>query len=228
MYNIRRMSIKLNKKLPQEINDMILMKLSTRDIRRIGRDRISDYVWWRKCHGTIEEAVREGNLIGVKYLIRDHLKTRMEKVEFITILFQSIDNGHLHIFKYLIEKYEVNINIDNCYLLIRGIKSGHLDIVKYIVEKGADIHVLDNYALQLSAEYNHIEIFKYLIERGADIYSYADYILLLSAANGHLEFVKYLVEQGANIHAYGNGALRRSSINGHLEVVKYLIEHSSK
>ena len=108
-------------------------------------------------------------------------------------------------------------------LMRRSASHGHLHVVKFLVEKGADIHALNDCALQWSAMSNHLHIVKYLVAQGASIHADDDNAARTSAHNGHLEVVKFLVENGANVRAGKDDALRYSVMNGHLEMAKYLM-----
>jgi hypothetical protein len=44
-------------------------------------------------------------------------------------------------------------------------KNGHLKVVKYLVVKGADIHVVNDYAFHCAPKHAHLEVVKYLVEK---------------------------------------------------------------
>src|SRR6185436_15296859 len=176
--------------LPLELKEIIMLYLDIEDMLELDVSDISDYVLLRKKHKTINDAARNGNLIGLKYLIKRGLSFDIKH-----ILQLSADNGHLEVVKYLIEKHNADIHADNDAALWLSARDGHLEIVKYLVEKhNADIHADNDAALWLSAENGHLEVVKYLVSKGADVHADNEYALWLSASKGHLEVVKYLEE----------------------------------
>src|SRR6185436_13656480 len=104
----------LIKCLPQCIEDMVVMYLSSDDIQRLGKAYISNYVWLRKKDGTIEEAVKNGNLIGLKYL-----------VERCSIDLKLLENSILIGIKYLFEKDSINTRTYNDEVLRLSVEHRH-------------------------------------------------------------------------------------------------------
>jgi hypothetical protein len=150
------------KSLSHENKIIILMKFSTKEIRSIGKDGVPEYVWWRKCHETPEEAAKAGNLIGMIYLL-DNTKI-MDSIDYIGILLIGIEYGHLQIVRYFIEECGINVDIDSGYLLLHSVKSGHLPIVEYLVGKGANVRRHFNEGLRICAEKDNKKVFKYLMD----------------------------------------------------------------
>jgi hypothetical protein len=152
------------KKLPYEIEEIILMYLDTCTIRMIGKDNLSEYVWLRKKDQTVKDAARDGNLIGLKYLV-EHCYANINTPLDDYALILSAGNGHLEMVKYLVEHgADIHKNDDEALSVSAG--NGHLDIVKYLLEKGANLNAEENYALQSSVENGHIDIIKFLFEYG--------------------------------------------------------------
>jgi len=209
MSKIIRVAIDLIETLPQEIRDMILMKFSTKEILSIGRDKVGEHVWWKKCHETVDEAVRYGNLKLIKYLIELKYWTVARHfflpynaiiggVDYINILLISIDNGHLHIIKYFIEDHSVNVNIDHSLLLHRSVDSCNLEIIKYFFENGADIEMyIDIFIYKLINSNMHIsiEMLEYFVEKGADLSQYADEIYEHRAIHRNFEISNYFIDK---------------------------------
>jgi hypothetical protein len=237
--------------IPYEIEEKILMYLSPDNIRTIGKDNVSEYVWCRKKHRSIDNAARDGNLIGLRYLAEicgDNIHIYNDEA-----LRLSAENGHLEIVQYLVGR-GANINLANGYALHYSAGNGHLEVVIYLVEHGANLYakaltisasnghiwivkylvekccvdINSTYALHYSADNGHLEVVRYLVERGADIHKDKEAALVTSAARGQLEVVKYFIEEcGADIYANDNGVLRYSVIYGHLHIVKYLAERGA-
>jgi ankyrin repeat protein len=245
------MDISLIEDLTQDLQDMILMYLSSDDINMIGKDRVSEYVWDRKKDKTVEEAAKNGNLVGLKYLLE---KYKGDLYDITDALGMASKNGHINIVKLLVKecnadiytktlriklnyfeanKYFIKNGRNNERTLMVSSMYGCLETVKYLVEKRrADIHINNDLPLRISTEYGNFEIVKYLVDHGADVNAFDDYSfeefspLISSVENGDLEMVKYLVEHGVDIYIV-NMALQFSARNGNLEIVKYLIDHGA-
>lgn len=84
------------------------------------------------------------------------------------ILEAVCSEGHLDLLKFLINKYNININTNNTLALRIACKMGNLNIVKYLVEHGADIHANFNSAFRNAVHYNHYDIAKFLTNNGAN------------------------------------------------------------
>src|SRR6478736_4287064 len=99
--------------LPYEIKEMILMHLDTYTIQMMGEKVVYTYVWERKKDETIEEAVKNNNLVGMKYLIEictDFKKCRGEThSKYTSALRLSAELGHINIIEYLITTYSKNV-----------------------------------------------------------------------------------------------------------------------
>jgi ankyrin repeat protein len=115
----------------------ILISLNSDDICKLGRDNVPDYIWLIKKDKTIEEAAKNGNLIGVKHFI--DLGTDIH-IDNDVALRRSAENGHLFMVKYLVEHYGAAVNATNNEALQVSAKNGHLNVVNYLVEKGAVIN----------------------------------------------------------------------------------------
>ena len=172
-----------------------------------------------------------GNYVGVIYLPES--RSGFKLVEDITgdrwranmiILDERYDLSDVNTFKFLVDKFDADISVDNYYALIWAATAGYIDIVKFLVENGADVSVAKDLALRRAAKRGHYEIVKYLVKNGANVSADNDCALIWAAKRGHLKIVEYLVGKGANIHSGHDAAFRLSAENGHLPVVKYLFK----
>jgi hypothetical protein len=89
--------MRLFEKLPMEVEEQILMYLSSDDIIILGEDNVSGYIWERMSHKTIGEAAKNNNLTRIKYLVEQcgadiHMNTPIQKL-FGTL---SISNSFYH------------------------------------------------------------------------------------------------------------------------------------
>jgi ankyrin repeat protein len=242
------MDISLIENLTQELQDMVLLNLSLYDINKISKDKVSEYVWLRKKDETIKDAAKNGNLIGLKYLIEECNANIYDEEKALEI---AAENGHIDVIIYLYKQfadiidrlrrsdsdydeyaeYTSALNYTKTRALILSSTHGYLDIVKYLVEEcNADIHGYgeDNYeeeALLMSIKRDHFEVVKYLIEKGAIFQDFHDEfgILQMIANNGNLEMMKYLVKNGL----CKNEALYLYALRNNFEMVKYLIEQGA-
>jgi ankyrin repeat protein len=139
------------------------------------------------------------------------------------ILRYNAGKGYLAVVKYLVENYNIGIDI----ALQDSARFGHLDIVKYLIDEDADVCVDDNLAFKLAVQNGHLDIVQYLIKCGVDIHADNNYALKWSADAGHLDMVKYLVKQGANIHVDNDLPLLWAAYRNRMDIVKFLIENGA-
>jgi ankyrin repeat protein len=104
---------------------------------------------------------------------------------------------------------------------------GHVAVVKELLAQGANVHALDDLALDSASIRRHVEVVKELLAHGANVHARSDQALRWASWNGRLEVVKELLAQGADVHAKDDEALRWASQNGYLEVVKELLAHGA-
>ena len=132
----------------------------------------------------IFKACRRGNLANVQMLIEKekvNKKKRVEKTDYNldfwendTPIHIAAKFGHLPIVQYLIEKQNVDEDINGKYektALHYACEKGHYDIVKYLISKGANINLQDQYErtpLHYAYINDHDDIAKYLISNGAN------------------------------------------------------------
>jgi hypothetical protein len=116
----------------------------------------------------------------------------------------------------------IGVDINKEEILIIASSNGDLELVKYLVSLGADIHILNEYALRLASRHGCLDVVKYLVSVGVDIHDANESALKWAVANGHLEVVKYLVSLGADIHVNNGEPFRWASGNKQFEIVNFL------
>ena len=171
----------------------------------------------------LANAVKNRDLELVKELILKGANVLANNGE---IIVDAVKNNY-DIFKLLAVKAIIdfnNVDFWNGFLLRLSAENGHLDMVKFLVQNGADIHMLDDYALLFAAENGHLDVVKFLVQNGANIQSRSDRALRFAAQNGQLDVIEFLVKNGADIHDNDDEALREASENGHKDVVKFLMD----
>jgi ankyrin repeat protein len=235
--------------VPYEINEKIFMYLDTTTIHKIGKKNLSEYIWDRKRHETIQNAAKDGNIIGLKYIIKTR-KMILTHKDYNKALHISITNGYLKIAKCLINEHgaEIYVNMDS--ILVWCVTHNHKSMVEYLIkEHGADINTYKNGILAWCSKNIHLDIASYLAQVYDAVYddseisnfvidehiAYIDYTIKAHSTdilgfdayrtrNGHLNVVMYLIDRGADFHVNNNEALLQSAQNGHLNVVNHLVE----
>jgi ankyrin repeat protein len=210
----------MQKFIPQEILDIIMMYLDTEDILRFGEENVSEYVWLRKKDKDLRAACRNNNFTAVRYFLERHNYTNINKAFREAIHYERFD-----IIKYCVSR-NVDVNVDNGYALKYGAYCNNLKIVKYLVEEqGVNIHrYIDGTTIRHIVGRGGLDVIKYFVdENGLDIQLQHIEILRLGAQNGHLDFIEYCVEKGADLYMQNNNILQLSAINGHSDIVKYYL-----
>jgi ankyrin repeat protein len=150
------MDIKITEK------DTELLKLSFDEIHELGKDNVSEYVWLLKKDKTIEDAVKNDNLIGLKYLVEECNVKIPDKEEALQI---AAENGYIDIVEYLIEN-DADINACNDIALRSSVEKGHLNVVKCLIKHGANVTNSDTEycSVMLSAANGQLDIIQYLVD----------------------------------------------------------------
>jgi ankyrin repeat protein len=117
-----------------------------------------------------------------------------------------------------------NIHALDDYALQLSASNGYIDVTRLLLDRGANIHANDDEALRISAYNGHVEVVRLLLDRGANIHAEDDEALQTSAMWGYVKVVQLLLDRGANIHANNEASLRWGARNGHLEVVRLLLD----
>jgi len=98
-------------------------------------------------------------------------------------------------------------------LLIVSSKVGFLIGVKKALERGADIHILNDYALRYASRYGHYDLVEFLLKNGANVHADVEEALWWALEDNNLNIVELLLKNGANfihntIHTDNNGAIQ--------------------
>jgi hypothetical protein len=105
--------------------------------------------------------------------------------------------------------------------------NGHRDTVALLLGRGADIHAQNDMALWWAATNGHRDTVALLLDRGADIHAEDDAALRWAAREGHRDTVALLLDRGADIHAADDGALRLAAKSGQRNTVKLLLANGA-
>lgn len=165
----------------------------------------------RSMNGLLFDAAMEGNLEGVRKLIKGGADVNY------TESIPTTAGGH----------------IDEWSPLMSAVISGKPDLVKALVKAGAQINYLNSLAvnpLWLAANKGHLEIVRLLVSRGAYVNNsnYENVTPLMAAAmNGSGDVVRFLLKSRARVNAVnrdGESALTLALAKGYTEVARILIK----
>ncbi len=128
----------------------------------------------KSSNKAIRNAIKLGDIIGVKKLIGSDTEVLNTMTAFGTWLHVAAKNGQLEIVQYLIQK---GIDIDvkggtfDASALNLAAGSGYIEIVKYLIEAGAELDAtLAKRNPLFGAIYGgHKEVVEFLVEKGIDI-----------------------------------------------------------
>lgn len=128
----------------------------------------------KSSNKAIRNAIKLGDIIGVKKLIGSDTEVLNTITAFGTWLHVAAKNGQLEIVQYLIQK---GIDIDvkggtfDASALNLAAGSGYIEIVKYLIEAGAELEAtLAKRNPLFGAIYGgHKEVVEFLVEKGIDI-----------------------------------------------------------
>jgi hypothetical protein len=182
----------------------------------------------KKLPKSVEEAVTNGDLVGLKYLIelcnaRDDVITNRN-----TYLIIAAQMGHLRIVEHLRFKYVNNKTIDSEYIdiaLYYAASNGHLEIVKFLIEKCDAEKYGHHYNEMLigSAECGHLEVVEFLLKCASKFTDVTMNSAIYSAMhNSHVNVVRCLLKHDINIGDYNKDILYQGIKTGDLDIVKLL------
>jgi ankyrin repeat protein len=186
----------------------------------------------------LHNAVREGNIEIVKYILSQDADVNIKNGGGETALQIAIYTNNEELIKYLVSN-GADVNAKGVYdetPLHDAIKKGKIEIVKYLVSHGANLNTknsIQESPLYAAVKNNRLDIVKYLISQGAEVNTrdiVGNYLLNETASQGNLELSRYLISQGANINAqnkYDLSPLHNAADEGHLEIVKLLISQGA-
>lgn len=109
-----------------------------------------------------------GHLEIVKLIVQNNASLDHANDSELTALYLAIDNDHLDIAAYLMEKgADVNYNNDGWTSLALAASKGYLGIVKRLVQCSADVNFLDNRGfspVMIAQSNNHLLVSIYLLD----------------------------------------------------------------
>jgi len=163
----------------------------------------------------------------IKYLVETYKLTPTT----INLLLSMLDEGRSDIIHYLLDN-DVDININDGYMLLISISLQDLDTVKYLISRGADIHVMDDYGLILALKNSSTteDIVKLMIDNGAVIKErYINEIntyFMYNFGKTHLNIIKLLINSGMNLYSLDIGRfLLNAIIQLDIDLVKFLLDY---
>lgn len=194
IYSLSQTSKKLNTIIN---NDMFWMNRLIQDYNiydHKNNKKYYQYIYQQMKNPKV--AMKNGTITGNIDLVRLSIEKGVD-VNKINInghypIITSIENNHINLVKYLIEK-GADVNIERFEPLKYASSGGNLYIVKYLIETGVDINSYEaTVALGWAASAGHLNIVKYFVKIGVNIHVYNDYPLRMAITNGHEDIVKFL------------------------------------
>lgn len=153
-----------------------------------------------------------------------------------TPLHKAIQNKHVRIAKYLIQKdSDINTadkNNETVYHI--AVQKGLIDIVKLLNKKGIDINLQNKWnekALCMAIGYKQPEVAEFLIHKGIRLNCQervpkGNTTLHLAARNGFLKIATTLIKKGLFIeirNKYNQTPLHIAAEKGHIDMIKHLL-----
>jgi hypothetical protein len=149
--------LKTRKPITNELSEEdILASLDPDNVRKLGRDNVPDRIWLIKKDKDIEEAAKNGNLIGLKHFIDNGTDVHINSD---AALRRSAEYGHLFMVKYLVERHGAAVSANNDEALQLSTRNGHSDVAEYLIGKGAKTTVDDSSSCPNS---DYLETMNYL------------------------------------------------------------------
>jgi ankyrin repeat protein len=227
-----------------ELDREIILMLGESAVRKI-----SINVWLCKKDDGIEEACMNNNVVGINYMIEQHgyriesilnFGAEYGRLDIVKLAIEvyninirrednyalciAVENNHLEVIEYLIEK-GADIHSNDNHILRHAAKAGYLDIVKFAIGKGGISQADIDRALCTAIQYNHIAIVEYLVETAsANIHANNESPLIIAAQYRQFDMVEYFVKKSANINS---SALEAAITTGRLDIVKLLVKNYS-
>ena len=154
-------------------------------------------------------AVESGDIDICQYIIEKGIDVNSKKKDGTNCFHIAALNGHFHLCKALLEKYDFNIHMTNdsgMNVLLFAAESGNLDLCKYLIKKGSNISsiTINNMnCLLTGASQGRFRLCKALLEnfdfeihmqssKGFNVLHYA-------VENGDLEMFRYFLERGSYV-----------------------------
>ena len=150
-------------------------------------------------------------------------------------------NGHLHLCKILIKKYNFDVHMVDNYgwkSLHYSARNGSYELVTFFVDEGTDIYLKTNdgsNCLHIAAENGHLNLCKILIDKynfDVDLKNNNGYnVLHFSSKNGSFDLFSYILGKGSEIYCKANdmkNVLHLSAHGGHFEICEFVLEYFTK
>lgn len=129
----------------------------------------------------------------------------------------TIENGHLNVLKYLLEKFP-KIKCD-FFWVDQAIKSNQTEILEYLLQRpGLKMEIK---FMWLAAKYNRFDMLKILRENYACPWN--DWVADEAIETGNFEMIKYLMENGC---PFGSRSRLLAVNTGNMEIVRFVVEKS--
>lgn len=137
--------------------------------------------------------------------------------------------GNIEAMGYLLEKYNVDVDIDEGDAICSASDNGQLEAVTFLLEHGASLKLENSKkAIYACFEYernNIFDIITLLLKNGANIHESDDMALYYACSMGHYDIAKKLIDLGANIHAEQDYILKEAISYEDQEQIDFLLSN---
>lgn len=137
--------------------------------------------------------------------------------------------GNIEAMGYLLEKYNVDVDIDKGDAICNASDNGQLDAVAFLLEHGASLKLENSKrAIYVCFEYernNIFDIITLLLKNGANIHENDDMALYYACSMGYYDIAKKLIDLGANIHAKQDYILKEAISSEEQEQIDFLLSN---
>ena len=188
----------------------------------------SDYI------AAIELACQNGSERIVKYFLENKLINLEENIDVKNYLLVIIGkSGNLILFKYYLDKYNIN-DINTLYnSLIQAINSNRYSLVKYILDLNKIDHqmIYNNHdIIKICCKLNNISVLGLLLEEDYVNPYIEDYLCFrIAVKKGNLTILQMLYEYNINfdLHFDDNHLLELAKLYKQEHIINYLLTHNN-
>jgi hypothetical protein len=178
-------------------------------------------------HNILLNVLLRDDNIGILDIISSHVQIKNK----IVLFRNACKKGHILCAKWLYNKYNINIEIDENTSLYFALSNGHLDIAKWIIDithTPLD-HTILNFGFCKACENGHLTTAKYIYDNyDINIHNTDDYALRWSSMNGKFDIVKWLIDTCLSIDSICDDniilAFYNSIISGNINILLYLLD----
>ncbi len=133
---------------------------------------------------SIYEVIEDGDLIGVKYLV----KPEDNKVKYK--IYKAIKYGYLDILDYLLNFYDPGV--DEYKIILHTIRKENIEILSYLIQKYN--YIFDDYDFEVAVDTKNLDLIKFVIAKYPDKFDWIAELILQNYPK--LKIFKFAVSIG--------------------------------